>query len=100
MYTQEERVKIVEFFIETRSITATQRRFCNYYGIKFGNKPDYKMVVDIVNRFQSTGSIHVTATRERDPPIRTPANIAQVCRSVENNPQTVAKMRATITSEP
>ena len=64
------------FFIETRSVvTETQRRFRNFYGIKTGSKPDYKTVVDIVNRFQSRGSIHATATRQRDPPIRTPANI-------------------------
>ena len=75
MYTKEERIKIVKKFIDTRSVTETQRRFRNFYGIKTGSKPDYKTVVDIVNRFQSRGSIHATATRQRDPPIRTQANI-------------------------
>ena len=63
MYTQGQRVKMVEFYIETRSIAENQQQSRSFYGKK-GNIPNYKTVVDIVHCFQSKESIHETATRE------------------------------------
>ena len=51
MYSILEKVKIVEFYEETNSVVATQRKFCHHYNVR--RSPSSKTVKNIVAKFKT-----------------------------------------------
>ena len=90
----EQRIKIVEIFITTKSIVATQREFKKQ--LKLKKAPSGKAIREVVAKFQSTGSVkdqHRGASG-RPRSVRNRDNIEKLEASFEEDPAMSNRKRA------
>ena len=90
----EQRIKIVEIFITTKSIVATQREFKKQ--LKLKKAPSGKAIREVVAKFQSTGSVkdqHRGASG-RPSSVRNRDNIEKLEASFEEDPAMSNRKRA------
>lgn len=92
-FTTEQRVKIIEFYLENRrSIVLTQRAYIRHFGVR---KPPCKQtIVDLVRRFQIHGSVSDLPRAGRPRSGRSQDNIQQVRESIEEEPSGSTRRRS------
>jgi len=78
--TVDQKVKIVLFYAETKSVVATQRRFRAHFGTSWA--PCKQTIYRLCQRFETNGSV-LEKKRPRPASVRTPANIEAVKTCVE-----------------
>lgn len=94
MYSILEKVKIVEFYEETNSVVATQRKFRHHYNVR--RSPSSKTIKNIAVKFETKGSVlnqHKGASG-RPKECRTVENIETVRLSVIEDPKKSYRKRA------
>ena len=92
--TVEERGKLVEFYLETKSIVKTQRAFQRHFGVR--EAPGRKTVWSIVKKFRTDRNLHnLNKGRSgRHRGARTPENIEAVRLSATRSPKKSCRRRS------
>ena len=88
VYSTQEKVKIVEFYLATRSITLTQRKFRTHFKVKIA--PTRNSILNIIEKFSNDGSVEnryhgATGTTRT---VRTQALIEKAKVIMEEDPRT------------
>jgi len=73
--TVDQKVKVVLFYAETKSVVATQRRFHAHFGTRWA--PCKQTIYRLCQQFETNGSV-LEKKRPRGASVRTPANIEAV----------------------
>ena len=87
VYTYEQRTKIVEWYIETKSYVKAQRRFAAHFETRA--KPSRRMIQYQVEKFREHGTVHnLNKTRSgRQRAGRSASNVNAVRNSVVESPK-------------
>ena len=81
--TVDEKVKVVLFYAETKSVVATQRRFLAPFGTRWA--PCKQTIYRLCQQFETNGSV-LEKKRPRPASLRTPANIEAVRVTLTRSP--------------
>ena len=94
VYTYEQRTKIVEWYIETKSYVKTQRRFAAHFETRA--KPSRRMIQYQVEKFREHGTVHnLNKTRSgRQRTGRSASNVNAVRNSVVQSPKKSIRSRS------
>ena len=92
--TTEQKGKLVEFYLETKSIIKTRRAYCLHFQVK--DAPDRKTVWRIVKKFRTERTVHnVNKGRSgRKKSARTPENVEAVRISALRSPKKSTRHRS------
>jgi hypothetical protein len=94
VYTIDQRAKMAEWYLETKSFVKTQRRYAAYFGAR---KPPSREIINYqVKKFTEKGTVHnVNKTRSgRERSVRSEDNIAAVRDSVIHSPKKSIRRRS------
>ena len=72
-YKQEERIRILQAYLRTMSISETQRDYCIHFKTRIS--PTKNAIKSLVRNFQETGAVHDAKKMERPKLIRTEVQI-------------------------
>ena len=90
-YTQEERIRILQAYLRTMSITETQRDYRIHFKTRVS--PTKNAIKALVRKFQETGAVQDLKKTGR-PKIRTEVQINRVARDVANNSNSSIRRRS------
>ena len=96
MFSTEQRVNIVKWYFETKSIASVQTRFCTEYGVHPRNKPSKPAIWKLVKKFKSEGTIlNINKGRSGRPrSVRCEGNMERVRESVMQSPKKSHRQRS------
>ena len=78
--TVDQKVKVVLFYAETKSVVVTQRRFRAHFGARW--TPCKQKICRLFQQYETNGSV-LEKKRPRPASVRTPANMEAVKTCVE-----------------
>ena len=83
--TQEQQVKIVLFYGKYENINRVRTEFAKFYEISHKPRqvPSYMMIKRVVDRFLSTGTVHVAPSPGRPKAVRTVENRERIRQLVQ-----------------
>ena len=84
----DQKVKIVQFWHETKSYITVRRKFCKEFDVHMRNAPNDTTIKRIVEHFEAKGTVHNTHKGNSGRPSvvkKGQANIDAVCNSTTKN---------------
>ena len=91
-YKQEERIRILQAYLRTMSISETQRDYCIHFKTRIS--PTKNAIKSLIRKFQETGAVHDAKKTGRPKLIRTEVQINCVATDVANNSNTSIRRRS------
>ena len=91
-YKQEERIRILQAYLRTMSISETQRDYRIHFKTRIS--PTKNAIKSLVRKFQETGAVHDAKKTGRPKLIRTEVQINRVATDVANNSNTSIRRRS------
>ena len=87
-YSLNQRIKLVWFYAETKSVSLTQKKFKEHFHLTRREKgPGRQCILNLVDKFLKTGSVHDTVRCGRQKTGRSTNNIDVIRRVVEKSPK-------------
>ena len=87
-YSLNQRIKLVWFYAETKSVSLTQKKFKEHFHLTRREKgPGRQCILNLVDKFLKTGSVHDTVRCGRQKTGRSTNNIDVIRRAVEKSPK-------------
>ena len=88
VYSKEQKIKIVEWWFETKCYTAVCRRSAREFNVRYVEAPQHKFIQYTVRKFMTKGTLLDYRKEKAGAPItaRSPANVDRVRASVQQRP--------------
>ena len=96
VYSKEQKIKIVEWWLESKCYTTVRRRYAREFNVRYAKAPQQKYIQYTVQKFMSKGTVLDCRKREAGAPItvRSPANVDRVRASVQQSPKKSLRRRS------
>ena len=89
VYSKEQKIKIVEWWFETKCYTTVRRRYAREFNVRYVEAPQQKFIQYTVQKFMTKGTVLDCRKEKAGAPItaRSPANVDRVRASVQQSPK-------------
>ena len=88
-YSKEQKLKIVEWWFETKCYTTVRRRYARKFNVRYVEAPQQKIIQYTVQKFMTKGTVLDCRKEKAGAPItpRSPTNVDRVRASVQQSPK-------------
>ena len=96
VYSKEQKVKIVEWWFESKCYETVRRRYAREFNVRYVEAPHQKFIQYTVQKFMTKGTVLDCRQGKAGAPItaRSPANIDRVRASVQQSPKKSLRRRS------
>ena len=96
VYSKEQKLKIVEWWFETKCYTTVRRRYAREFNVGYVAAPQEKFIQYMIQKFMTKGTVLDCRKEKASAPItaRSPANVDRVSDSVQRSPKKSLRHRS------
>ena len=96
VYSKEQKIKIVEWWFETKCYTTVRRRYAREFNVHYVRASQQKFIQYTVQKFMTKGTVLDCRKEKAGAPItaRSPANVDRVRASVQQGPKKSLRHRS------
>ena len=96
VYSKEQKIKIIEWWFETKCYTTVHRRYAQEFYVHYVEAPQQNFIQYTVQKSMTKGTVLDCRKEEAGAPItaRSLANVDRVCASVQQSPKNSLRHRS------